>query len=236
VAAADGGTLFLDEIGDLPMALQPKLLRLLQEKQYERLGETRSRTANVRIIAASNRNLRSEVAAGRFRKDLYYRLNVIAIDVPPLRGRPAQIIGAAEATLASLCAKLGKPDVRFGPEARRLFEGYGWPGNLRELRNVIERALILSGHPVLGPDDFPALRAPAAVTPYQVGGAVSLQALEDAHINLVVANSASLKEAARILKIDKSTLYRKRKHMHLPSGAPLPPARTGRCVVVAVGG
>ncbi len=229
VAAADGGTLFLDEIGDLPMSLQPKLLRLLQEKQYERVGEVASRTANVRIIAATNRDLKREVAAGRFREDLFYRLNVIAIDVPPLRSRPLQIMGAAEAFLEAICQQLGKVVPGFTVEARRMLEGYPWPGNLRELRNVVERAAILSTGSVLEVGDFPALLTQAPVSRCQIGGAISLQALENAHIQMVVANSASLEEAARILAIDKSTLYRKRKQMEArvakfaaknPEGAP----------------
>jgi NtrC-family two-component system response regulator AlgB len=213
VAAAEGGTLFLDEIGDLPMALQPKLLRLLQEKQYERVGEATSRSATVRIIAATNRDLKREVAAGRFREDLYYRLNVIAIDVPPLRNRPAQILGAAEAILESVCQQLGKRSPGFTLDARRVLEAYSWPGNLRELRNVIERAAILSSGAALDSSDFPGLNGSPSTVRYQVGGAISLHALETAHIQMVVANSASLEEAARILEIDKSTLYRKRKAM-----------------------
>jgi NtrC-family two-component system response regulator AlgB len=213
VAAADGGTLFLDEIGDLPAPLQPKLLRLLQEKQYERVGETTSRTANVRIIAATNRHLKAEVAAGRFREDLYYRLNVISVEVPPLRTRPGDIFAAAENFLEEICRQLGKRSPGFTPEARRLIETYSWPGNLRELRNVIERAAILSTGAALHSDDFPSLANPANVARYQIGAAVSLQCVEEAHIQMVVANSGSLEEAARILEIDKSTLYRKRKAM-----------------------
>lgn len=213
VAAADGGTLFLDEVGDLPVSIQPKLLRLLQEKQYERVGETVSRSANVRIIAATNRDLKREVEAGRFREDLYYRLNVIAIDVPPLRGRPSQIMGAAQAFLASICAGLGKMPPQFSAEARRTLETYAWPGNLRELRNVVERAAILGSGQVLEPVDFPALMTPEPAVRYQVGGSISLAALETAHIQMVVATSPSLEEAARILEIDKSTLYRKRKQI-----------------------
>ena len=213
VAAADGGTLFLDEIGDLPMSLQPKLLRLLQEKQYERVGETLSRSANVRIIAATNRDLMREVAAGRFREDLYYRLNVIAIDVPPLRSRPSQIMGVAESFLEIVCQQLGKPVPEFSLEARCVLENFAWPGNLRELRNVVERAAILSNGSVLETADFPALLAQAPTSRYQVGGAISLQALENAHIQMVVANSSTLEEAARVLEIDKSTLYRKRRLM-----------------------
>lgn len=213
VAAADGGTLFLDEIGDLPMSIQPKLLRLLQEKQYERVGEAASRSANVRIIAATNRDLKREVVAGRFREDLYYRLKVIAIDVPPLRNRPAQILGAAEAMLESVSVQLGRRSPGFTLQARRVLEAHGWPGNLRELRNEIERAAILSNGTALDASDFPALVAQPPTSGYQVGSAISLHALETAHIQMVVANSASLEEAARILEIDKSTLYRKRKAM-----------------------
>jgi two-component system, NtrC family, response regulator AlgB len=213
VAAAEGGTLFLDEIGDLPMSLQPKLLRLLQERQYERVGETTPRRATVRIIAATNRDLKREVAAGRFREDLYYRLNVIAIDVPPLRSRPAQILGVTEDCLRVICQQLGKTVPPISTEARRLLENYGWPGNLRELRNVVERAAILSSGPVLEAADFPALMSHPPAARYQVGAPISLRALENAHIQMVVANTTSLEEAARILEIDKSTLYRKRKQM-----------------------
>jgi NtrC-family two-component system response regulator AlgB len=213
VAAAEGGTLFLDEIGDLPMSLQPKLLRLLQEKQYERVGETTPRRANVRILAATNRNLKAEVASGRFREDLYYRLNVITIDVPPLRGRPIQIMGAAESFLAGVCRELGKRKPAFDVESRRLFENHAWPGNLRELRNVVERAAILSTGAGLEAGDFPTLLTAIAPAQYQIGGAISLKTLENAHIQMVVANSSSLEEAAQILGIDKSTLYRKRRQM-----------------------
>jgi NtrC-family two-component system response regulator AlgB len=122
-------------------------------------------------------------------------------------------MGAAATFLNTVCSQLGKSGSEFSPEARRLLETSAWPGNLRELSNVVERAAILSSDSVLGPADFPALRTPAKSMTYQVGGAVSLQALENAHIRLVVANSPSLEVAARILEIDKSTLYRKRKQM-----------------------
>jgi NtrC-family two-component system response regulator AlgB len=213
IAAAEGGTLFLDEVGDLPAALQPKLLRLLQERQYERVGETGPRLAHVRIIATTSRDLKKDVAAGRFREDLYYRLNVVAIEAPALRNRPAQIMAAAEAMLHEVCAQLEKRLPGFTAEARRVLESYAWPGNLRELRNEIERAAILSNGAVLDAADFPALTTAPAVSRYQVGSPISLHALETAHIQMVVASSASLEEAARILEIDKSTLYRKRKAM-----------------------
>jgi len=206
------------------MVLQPKLLRLLQEKQYERVGEAKSQMANVRIIAATNRNLKREVEAGRFREDLYYRLNVIAVEVPALRGRPAQIMGAAKAFLEMIALQLGKPGIGFGPEGQRILENYAWPGNLRELRNVVERAAILSSGFILGPDDFAALSSPPPERVYQVGGAISLRALENAHIQLILARTHSLEEAARILEIDKSTLYRKRKQMESRLAQGNPPA------------
>jgi NtrC-family two-component system response regulator AlgB len=213
VAAAEGGTLFLDEIGDLPASLQPKLLRLLQEKQYERVGETTPRTANLRVIAATNRDLKAEVAAGRFREDLYYRLNVIAVEVPPLRARPRDILAAAESFLQEISGQLGKRAPELTPEARRLLESHAWPGNLRELRNVIERAAILSTGAALEARDFSSLVLTAPNSRLQLGAPVSLQAIEEAHIQMVVASASTLEEAAHILQIDKSTLYRKRKAM-----------------------
>jgi two-component system, NtrC family, response regulator AlgB len=213
VAAAEGGTLFLDEIGDLPSSLQPKLLRLLQEKQYERVGEAVSHRANVRIIAATNRDLRAEVEAGRFREDLFYRLNVISVEVPPLRCRPADIMSAARVFLEAICRQLRKPVPVFAPEVRQLLECYAWPGNLRELRNVVERAAVLSDSDLLDHSDFPSVASQRAMPRFEVGAAVSLRALETAHIQMVVAKSGTLEEAARILEIDKSTLYRKRRAM-----------------------
>lgn len=213
VAAAEGGTLFLDEIGDLPLTLQPKLLRLLQERQYERVGEATPRSANVRILAATNRDLKAEVAAGRFREDLYYRLNVITLDVPPLRMRPGDIMPAAEMFLLAICAQLGKRAPSFSTDTRALLEAYSWPGNLRELRNAVERAAVLSDASTLHPRDFPGLASEPPVPRFQVGAPISLAALETAHIQAVVASTPTLEEAARILKIDKSTLYRKRRAM-----------------------
>ena len=141
VAAAEGGTLFLDEIGDLPLALQPKLLRLLQEKCYERIGETQTRTSNVRVIAATNRKLESEIAAGRFREDLFYRLNVIEVTMPPLRQRPRDILPLAEHLLRFFVRQNGKAISGFGPDVREAIVRYPWPGNIRELRNAMSAEL-----------------------------------------------------------------------------------------------
>jgi NtrC-family two-component system response regulator AlgB len=211
VAAAEGGTLFLDEIGDLPLPLQPKLLRLLQERQYERVGETRTRDANVRILAATNRGLEAEVAAGRFREDLFYRLNVIEVTLPPLRQRPHDILPLAEHLLAFFARQAGKHLTGFSEEARAALQRHPWPGNIRELRNAVERAVILAAGPALGTADLPAQVGAAPRPGVELGQAATLEQLEAEHIRRVLAATPTLDEAAAVLGIDPSTLYRKRK-------------------------
>lgn len=142
--AAEGGTLFLDEIGEVPLDLQGKLLRALQEKRYERVGEDRTRFADVRIVAATNRNLKKEVAAGRFREDLYYRLNVFPIQVVPLRERKEDVALLAQHFIKLSAKELGCPKPRLTPAGMVQLQSYDWPGNIRELRNLIERAVILA--------------------------------------------------------------------------------------------
>jgi transcriptional regulator with GAF, ATPase, and Fis domain len=142
--AANGGTLFLDEVGEVPFALQSKFLRVLQEKQYERVGEERTRTVDVRIIAASNRDLKTEAEEGRFRQDFYYRLNVFPIEVPPLRERKEDIPLLAAHFLKQAARRLRLPPPRFTESHARLLQSYDWPGNVRELQNAAERALILA--------------------------------------------------------------------------------------------
>jgi transcriptional regulator with GAF, ATPase, and Fis domain len=143
--AADGGTLFLDEIGEMPLELQGKLLRVLQEGTYERVGEARSRTADVRIIAATNRDLMREIELGRFRQDLYYRLNVFSIDVAPLRDRKEDIPGLVDHLLEDIARRSHRPAPRLDASHYEVLRSYDWPGNVRELRNVLERAVISSG-------------------------------------------------------------------------------------------
>src|SRR6516165_1674896 len=145
IEAADGGTLFLDEVGEIPLELQGKLLHTLQHLSFERVGEDRTRRANVRIIAATNRNLLQEISSDRFRLDLYYRLSVFPIEVPPLRGRPEDIVSLAHYFLCHLAAKSKRPGHRFSSAQVRHLQAYEWPGNVRELKNVLERAFILSG-------------------------------------------------------------------------------------------
>jgi len=222
VKAADGGTLFLDEIGDLPMEIQPKLLRLLQEREYERLGENVTRQADLRIIAATNRDLKKRVAEGLFREDLYFRLNVIAVEMPPLRARGEDVIrfaGHYEKFFAEQC---GRKLEGLSTEAIACLRAYAWPGNLRELRNAIERAAILAKGEKILPEDFPAeLRGSVALSPAgdenlpQIGSLISLEKLEEAHLRKILAQTPSLSEAAEILGIDQATLYRKRKKIGL---------------------
>jgi NtrC-family two-component system response regulator AlgB len=218
VALADGGTLFLDEIGELPREIQPKLLRLLQEKEYERVGEAKTRRADVRVVAATNRELDKFVKEGRFREDLYYRLNVISVVVPPLRDRLADLPTIARNYLQFFARQCGKSVKGFSHEAEQALRRYSWPGNLRELRNIIERAVILAGGDEIGLSDLPEKMCEpgagaATVAGIQVGSRVSLEALENEHIQRVSQQTETMEEAARILGIDPATLYRKRKRM-----------------------
>ncbi|MBP1719210.1 MAG: two component, sigma-54 specific, transcriptional regulator, Fis family [Deltaproteobacteria bacterium] len=141
---ADGGTIFLDEIGDLPPAVQVKLLRVLQEREFERVGGTKTLAVDVRVVSATNKDLKSEVDSRRFREDLFYRLNVFPIHLPPLAERPEAILPLAEYFANKFSVSFGKKFSGFTPSAQAALQGYGWPGNIRELQNVIERAVILS--------------------------------------------------------------------------------------------
>jgi two-component system, NtrC family, response regulator AlgB len=221
VAAAEGGTLLLDEVGDLPLPLQPKLLRFLQERRYERIGETRTRTADVRVLAATNQDLDAAVAAGHFRADLLFRLNVVELSLPALQARSDRL-ELAEHFLAFFARQMGKKIEGFTDDVRNSILRYPWPGNLRELRNAIERAVIFATDPVVAQHDLPQRvaagagpAAPETGVALEVGGEVPLAQLEAEHIRLVLERTASREEAARILGIDPSTLYRKRRQLGL---------------------
>jgi len=216
VAAAEGGTLFLDEIGDLPMPLQPKLLRLLQEKRYERVGEARTRASNVRILAATNRDLAVLVAEGKFREDLLYRLNVVEVLLPPLRQRPHDILPLANHLLQFFARQSTRLIEGFSDEAQEALQRYPWHGNVRELRNAVERGVILTPASTVGLADLPAqVGSPPLGRNVDVGGRVTLDELEAEHLRRILAAAATLDEAADILGIDPSTLYRKRKRYGL---------------------
>jgi two-component system, NtrC family, response regulator AlgB len=220
VSLADGGTLFLDEIGDLPLEIQPRLLRLLQEKEYERVGEAKTRKADVRVIAATNRNLEQAVQEGRFREDLFYRLNVICIRLPALRERAADVPRIARGYLRFFAKQCGKQLDGFSVAAEQAMLNYSWPGNLRELRNVVERAVILAAGNRVEPGDLPDNLSPETRSApdggaTQAGARLTLEELENEHLRRVLAATTSLEEAAQILGIDPATLYRKRKKLGL---------------------
>lgn len=209
VGAADGGTLFLDEVGDLPLELQPKLLRLLQDREFERVGDCETRRVDIRVIAATHQNLAQEVAAGRFREDLYYRLNVVALRVPPLRRRAEDILPCARAFLAQLRARTGRGPTGFTAAAQTMLQSHCWPGNLRELRNTIERAAILCRGELIDRTDLLLDPRNGRAPVPQVGEFVTLEELEEAHIREVLARVGNYRQAAQILGVDKSTLYRR---------------------------
>ncbi|HET9375138.1 MAG TPA: sigma-54 dependent transcriptional regulator, partial [Chthoniobacterales bacterium] len=215
VAAAEEGTLFLDEIGELPLDIQPKLLRLLQERQYERLGEHKPRLTNVRIVAATNKDLKACVREGTFREDLFYRLDVISVQIPPLRDRERDLERFAQSFLGFFSKQLGRGSMQFDGGALRKLKAYRWPGNLRELRNTIERAVILSNADTITEEFLPDNPPPEIDTLAAVGSDVSLEILEEAHIRSILQRAASLDAAAKILGIDPATLYRKRKRLNL---------------------
>lgn len=211
VEAAEGGTLFLDEIGEISQGLQAKLLRFLQERRFERVGENRTRTADVRVVAATNRDLERDVAEGRFREDLLFRLNVIEVRVPPLRERPEDILRLARGFLAFFGRTAGRPAPALTAEAETALLAYAWPGNVRELRNVMERAVILWPALSLGAAALPERIAAHGVAVPRLGGDFSVERIEREHILRVLQRAPTLEDAANILGIDSSTLWRKRK-------------------------
>jgi NtrC-family two-component system response regulator AlgB len=215
VASCEGGTLFLDEIGDLPLSIQSKLLRFIQEREYERVGDQRTRKANVRIIAATNADLESAVASGRFREDLYYRLNVIQITLPSLAERSGDIEAIAANMLAFFNVQNHKAILGFTPEVQRIFRDYGWPGNIRELRNVVERAVILCSSSTIGVEFLPETMSFVLQPSTRIGDRIKLETIEELHIRRVLASVSSVQEAAEVLGIDKATLWRKRKQFGL---------------------
>ncbi|MBD2753676.1 sigma-54-dependent transcriptional regulator [Spirosoma validum] len=215
-AEANQGTIFLDEIGEMPLDLQAKLLRVLETHEFLRVGDTKPTKTDVRVIAATNRGLEQEASAGRFRLDLYYRLSVFQIELPPLRNRPDDIPDLAEQFARQYAAKLGKRDVRLNATFVQKLQKHAWKGNIRELKNVIERAVILADAPTNGPieltlDLLPYEMQAAYVT---TGGTkeatLELAELEKQHIQRVLRHTNGNKtEAARLLGIGLTTLYRK---------------------------
>jgi NtrC-family two-component system response regulator AlgB len=210
IAACEGGTVVLDEIGDLPLSLQPKLLRFVESKEYERVGDSVTRKADVRLFAATNANLEEAVKQGRFREDLFYRLNVIPITVPPLRERAEDVVGLAGRLLAFHGRNNHRSFSGFTADALQVLTRYAWPGNVRELSNVVERAAILCRSDLVGLECLPSSLLPGDIDP-KIGDAVPLEKIEELHVRRILAKSRSLQEAAEILGIDQATLWRRRK-------------------------
>ncbi len=218
--AADEGTIFLDEVANASPALQAKLLRVIEDRQFEPVGSNKTRTVDTRIIIASNRNLTEEVKQGRFREDLYYRINVVTIDLPPLCERVGDVQLLAEHFLRIYCAQNNKEKLGITDEALEYLERYPWPGNVRELENVIERAALLSKDKFIGPDDLPDSVKQDQSQQQKTYKPLSLkEALAEPERNLIrqalEANHWNRQETAKALQINRTTLFKKMKHYGL---------------------
>lgn len=212
--AADGGTIFLDEIGELPLAMQPKLLRVLQEGTVRRVGADHERAVNVRVVAATNRDLEKEVREGRFREDLYWRLNVIHLHLPPLRERPFDIPLLVEHFLNKLAESSGQPALSVAPETLAVLTAYSWPGNARELENAIERAAAMTEGACLMPEDLPERVRSSGQTQSLIARARerrwTVYELEREYIvETLRFTSGNKSRAAELLGFDRRTLHRK---------------------------
>jgi DNA-binding NtrC family response regulator len=203
---AHRGTLFLDEIGDLDLEVQPKLLKVLEDKRFRRLGDVTDRPVDVRLVAATHQDLAVAADEGRFRSDLYYRISTVPLRVPPLRERQADIPRLAEHLLDRIAAELGRLSVRLSTESMDTLCAYAWPGNVRELKNVLERAVLLSSHDLLTPADLQFQARAGVEAPHDL----SLDATERRHIELVLRlTEGNVAEAARRLDVPRSSLYEK---------------------------
>lgn len=233
VEAADGGTLFLDEIGELPLEAQARLLRVLQEGEIRRVGSVQSQKVDVRLIAATHRDLKNLAKVGQFREDLYYRLHVIALKLPPLRERGADVNEIARAFLARQSARIGRTDLKFAPDAERAISHYSWPGNVRELENAVERAVILCESPEISADllgidielsdlqddDFIGLAPQQSIS----SGNTSLDPTEDLsledyfqHFVLEHQDHMTETELARKLGVSRKCLWERRQRLGIP--------------------
>jgi DNA-binding NtrC family response regulator len=218
---ADGGTIFLDEINSATPGLQMKLLRVIQERQFEPVGSNETKTVDVRVILASNKDLQEEVKAGRFREDLYYRINVVNIELSPLFERTTDIPLLAESFLRRMCQKHGKEKTGFASETIHYLESYNWPGNVRELENVVERAVVLGKHSQISPDDLPQHILDAAqekdAAPFKPKSL--REALEDPEKKILEMalrqNNWNRQATAEMLQINRTTLYKKLKRYNL---------------------
>ncbi len=211
--AASGGTIFLDEIGDMSLATQAKILRVLEDRHIEAVGENRRREVDVRVIAATNKDLFGEVSANRFRQDLYYRLNDFGVTLPPLRERHMDLHLIIDQMMEEYNKEFGKSVSGLSVSALGVLQNYHWPGNIRELRNVIRRAIILCEGDQIWIEHLPVLlqsKDPSALLPDEGEALVPLRDVERRYIERVLRHTGGNKsQAARILQIDRSTLYEK---------------------------
>jgi DNA-binding NtrC family response regulator len=216
---ADGGTVFLDEIGDMDLQVQSKLLKVLEERVFRRVGDVRDRAVDMRLISASHRDLQKLVREQHFRGDLYFRVNIVWMQLPPLRQRREDILPLARTLLASISRQWGRPDVQIDPAAVAALERYSWPGNIRELRNVLERALVLADADVLRAEhlQFHSEQRVASFTPEH--NYCTLKQMEEAYIRHTLERECgSIERAARALGIPRSSLYNKMKRFEIPHG------------------
>jgi DNA-binding NtrC family response regulator len=220
IEEADGGTLFLDEVGEIPPAVQAKLLRVIENGEFQRVGSTTSRTSDVRVVAATNRDLEEEVDRGSFRSDLYHRLSVVTLRLPPLRDRIEDLEDIALHYLGRLGGELGRPEQELSAEVWECMRQYGWPGNIREVRNVLERALVLSPGGEIRPEDIPAGEAaPAAVSVAPPSQLSLSEAMEECKKQIIKGALDSCggnqTRAAEMLGVNRSSLNRLLKKLEL---------------------
>jgi DNA-binding NtrC family response regulator len=221
---ADGGTLFLDEVGDMPAAMQAKVLRVLQEGEFERVGGTQTLRCDVRVVAATNKDLQAEVQAGRFREDLFYRLNVVPIHAPPLRERREDVPELAARFLVEACDRNGRRPMRLAREAVLALQAHDWPGNVRELRNLVERLAILCDGPEISGDDvaavLPGARRPRADR-FRAGASFH-DLVEEAEREVILgaldAHTDNVSDTARALGLERSHLYKKMRALGIKRG------------------
>ena len=233
IRTAAGGTLFLDEIGDLPIDVQPKLLRFLEQQEIMPIGETRPQRVDVRVLAATNADLEQRVAEGKFREDLYYRLNVIRIHVPPLRERLEEIPHLSAFFLRDACERLAKPDVQLSSDALDAFSQYWWPGNVRQLKNEIQRAVAMSTpggiieaqhlSPEVGTTRGPVATSAGVPTRTPRAAANLADAIEEVERELIQAalnaSNGNISQAARVLGLTRRGLYLKLRRLGLDAPA-----------------
>ena len=221
VAAKEGllevahrGTLFLDEIGDVDAAVQPKLLKVLEEGRFRRLGDVRDREVDVRLIAATHQDMQAAVREKRFRSDLFFRISALPLVIPPLRERPEDVAVLARTLLAGIAAEMGRPDLSLSTEAVAALQHYAWPGNTREMRNVLERAAILSRAPELTARDLRFTGAPDAAAASADDSHLTLEEVERRHVERVLAEEGGhVERAARRLAVPRSSLYERIKRL-----------------------